>query len=205
MIGHLLVAEKHHVACVAQNRGDVRRDEKLLVAEADDDRRAIADRDDLLGVFDRHEHDREHAAHQFQCAADRLLQPVVAHLALHQVGDDLGVRFRLELVALRLQFLLQFEVVLDDPVMHDHDAAGAIPVGVRVLLGGATVRGPSRVAHAVESINGFVANRELQIGQLPGRATKGDALRTHKRDARRVIAAVFHAAQSVQQYRHNRL
>ena len=35
-----------------------------------------------------------------QRAAHRVLQAVVAHLALDQVRDDLGVRLRLELVAL---------------------------------------------------------------------------------------------------------
>jgi hypothetical protein len=52
MIGHLLVAEKHHVTRVAQNRRDVGGDEKLVLAESDDNRRTIADRNDLLGVFD---------------------------------------------------------------------------------------------------------------------------------------------------------
>jgi len=45
--------------------------------------------------------------------------------------------------------------------------------------------------------------REFQIGQFPGGATKGNTLRAHQRDASRVVAAIFHAAQSVQQYRHN--
>ena len=60
---HLLVAEEHHVARVAQDRGDVGGDEELVLAKADDDRRAVADGDDLFRIVDRDEHDREHAAH----------------------------------------------------------------------------------------------------------------------------------------------
>ena len=40
---HLLVAEEDDVARVAEDRRDVRGDEELAVAEADDDRRAVAD------------------------------------------------------------------------------------------------------------------------------------------------------------------
>ena len=87
----------------AEDRRDVRGDEELVLAEADDDRRAVAHRDDLLGIVDRHEHEREHAAHQLQRAAHRVLEAVALHLALDEVRDDLGVGFGLELVALRLR------------------------------------------------------------------------------------------------------
>ena len=75
------------------------------------------------------------------------------HLALDQVRDDLGVGFGLELVPLRLQLVLQLEVVLDDAVVHDDDAAGAVAVRVRVLLGRPAVRGPARVADAVQAVD----------------------------------------------------
>jgi hypothetical protein len=48
-------------------------------------------------------------------------------------------------VPLRLQLVLQLEVVLDDAVVDDHDLAGAVAVRVRVLLGRTAVRGPARV------------------------------------------------------------
>ena len=98
---HLLVAEKDDVAGVAEDRRDVRRDEELAVAQADDDRRPVADSDDLVWVVGRDQHEREQAAHQHQRAPDRVLQPIVLHLALDEVGDDLGVGFGDELVPLR--------------------------------------------------------------------------------------------------------
>ena len=60
---HFAIVEKDHVAGVAENRGHVRRHEIFAVADADDDRRAIADRHELLRIVGRHQHEREQAAH----------------------------------------------------------------------------------------------------------------------------------------------
>ena len=146
---HLLVAEEDDVAGVAEDRRDVGGDEELAVAEADDDRRAVADGDDLLGIVGRDQHEREQAAHQQQRAPHGVLEPVVLHLALDEVRDDLGVGLGDELVALPLQLLLQIEVVLDDAVVDDDDLAGAVAVRMGVLLGRPAVRRPARVADAV--------------------------------------------------------
>ena len=51
--GHLFVAEKHHVARVAENGRRVGRDEELVVAKPDDDRRPVAHRDDFFRVVGR--------------------------------------------------------------------------------------------------------------------------------------------------------
>ena len=150
---HLLVAEEHHVAGVAEDRRDVRGDEELAVAEADDDRRSVADGDDLLGIVGRNQHEREQAAHQQQRAAHGVLEAVVLHLALDEVRDDFGVRLGDELVALALQLLLQIEVVLDDAVVDDDDLAGAVAMRVRVLLGRPAVGRPARVADAVVAVD----------------------------------------------------
>ena len=96
-------------------------------------------------------------------AADGVLQAVVAHLALDQVRDDLGVGLGLELVSLRLQLVLQLEIVLDDAVVDDDDAAGAVAVRVRVLLGRPAVRGPARVADAVEPVDRLGADGVLEV------------------------------------------
>ena len=55
--------------------------------------------------------------------------------------------------------LLQIEVVLDDAVVHDDDAAGAVAVRMRVLLGRPAVRRPARVADAVETVDRIDADR----------------------------------------------
>ena len=118
-----------------------------------DDRRAVADGDDLFGIVDRDQDEREHAAHERQRAAHGVLEAVAVHLALDQMRDDLGVGLGLELVSLRLQLVLQLEVVLDDAVVDDDDAAGAVAVRMRVLLGRPSVGRPARVADAVEPVD----------------------------------------------------
>ena len=62
--GHFLVAEEDDVARVTEDGRNVRGDEELVLPESDDDRRAVADRDDLFGILDRNQHEGEHAAHR---------------------------------------------------------------------------------------------------------------------------------------------
>ena len=47
--GDLAVAEEKDVACVLQNRRNIRSDEELAIAETDYDRRSLADGDDCVG------------------------------------------------------------------------------------------------------------------------------------------------------------
>ena len=115
-------------------------------AQADDDRRAVANGDDLLGILDRHEHEREHAAHQLQRAAHGVLEAVVCISRSTRCATISVSVSVLKIVSLRLQLVLQLEVVLDDAVVNDDDAARAVAVRMRVLLGGTAVRGPSGVA-----------------------------------------------------------
>ena len=80
-----------------------------------------------------------------------VLEAVVLPFLLDQVRDDFGVGLGLELVPLRRQLALELEIVLDDAVVHDDDAAGAVAMRVRVLFGGPAMRGPARVAEAVHA------------------------------------------------------
>jgi len=84
------------------------------------------------------------------------------------VGDDLGVGFGYEDVALGGQFPFQFEIVFDDAVVDYDDAAGAVAVGVGVLFGGAAVGGPAGVAYAVGAVEGIVAQDEFDVFELAG-------------------------------------
>ena len=114
---------------------------------------------------------------------------------LDQVRDDLGVGFGDELVALRGQLALQLEIVFDDAVVDDDDAAGAVAVGMGVLFGWAAVRGPARVADAEGAVERMVAQDVFEISQLAGGAPKLERVAaglTHG-DACRVVTAVFEA------------
>ena len=202
---HLLVGEEDDVACVAQNRRNIGSNEKLLISQPDDDRRTVANGDNLLRIVRGHEHDREHAAHRHQGAPHGVLEAVVLHFALDEVRDDLGVGLGRELVTLRLQFPLQVEVVLDDAVVHDDNAAGAVAMRMGVLLGGTAVCRPARMADSVEAVERLFADGAFQVGQLPRRPSQRNAVSTDQRDAGGVVTAILHTPQAVQKDGYDRL
>ena len=51
-------------------------------------------------------------------------------------------------MSFRLEHLAQGGVVLDDAVVHDREAAGAVEMGMRVAIARRAVRGPARVRDA---------------------------------------------------------
>ena len=133
--------------------------------------------------------------------ADRLLerQPVGQQL-FYKVWDDLGIRLRVESVAVRSEPRLEFGVVLHDAVVNDDDLAGAVRVRVRVHVGGGAVRGPPRVADALPSADRLVLNEPPEVVQFargaPDRKVS-EVVRNGKAGA--VVAAVGEARQPVQQ------
>ena len=68
------------------------------------------------------------------------------------------------------ELFFQLDIILDDSVVHDDDFAGAIAMRMGIFLGRAAVRGPARVADAVEAVQRRDADRFLEIAQLPGGA-----------------------------------
>ena len=121
-------------------------------------------------------------------------------LLLDQVRDDLGVGLGDELVPLALQLALQLEVVLDDAVVHDDDAAGAVAVRVGVLLGRPAVRGPAGVPDAVFAVERVGLDRPPRDWRAcPALRRRLMSPFLHDRDARRVVAAVFEPPQAVDQ------
>ena len=165
--GHLFIPEEHDIASMGEDGRDVGGDEEFVLTEADHDRRTVADGDDFFRVFERQQHDGEHAAHVGERTAHGVLQAVIAHLALHQVRDDLGVGFGLELVPLRLQLALQLEIVFDDAVVDDDDLAGAVAMRMGVLFGGTAMRRPACVADAVQAVDRFERIAFSRLISLP--------------------------------------
>ena len=198
---HLLVAHEDDVAGVREDRRDVRRDEELVLAKPDDDRRAVADGDDLVRIVRGDQHQREEPAHVEQRAADGVLEPVPLRFALDEVRDDLRVGLGDERVPFELQLLLQIEIVLDDAVVDDDDAPGAVAMRMGVLLGGPPVRRPARVADAVLAVERTRHDRFLETRELAGAAAQLDRAVAHDRDAGRVVAAILETPQPVDQDR----
>ena len=116
------------------------------VAEAEQQRRAVAGDDDAVLAF--LEHGDGIGAGQPVRGQAHGLEQVGRRLQrfLNQVGDDFGVGVGSEDVALGRQFLLDLGVVLDDAVMHDGQAAGDVRMGI--AFGGHAMGRPARVGDA---------------------------------------------------------
>ena len=183
---HLPIVQEDDVARVAEDRGDVGGDEVFVLADADDDRRPVARRDDLLrvvGDISTSAKSPRTRASARRTASSSERAPF-AQRARHEVRDDLGVGLRLELVPGRLQLLLELEVVLDDAVVDDDRAAGVVAMRMRVLLGGSAVRGPARVADAV--VAGRAASRAARLrASRACRRSAGRRCRRRRRPPRR--------------------
>jgi hypothetical protein len=183
--------EEHHVAGVREDGRNIRGHEVLVLAEADDHGRAIAYRDDRVGIVGGNQHEREEPPEFRQRAAHRGDEPVAATLLLDEMRDDLGVGVRHELVAFGREHALELQVVLDDPVVHDDDPPRTIAVRVRVLRRRAPVRGPARVADPVLALQGIANEHLLELRQLAGAPADVHRAVLHHRDAGGVVPAVF--------------
>ena len=96
-----------------------------------------------------------------------------------------------------LELALQIEVVLDDAVVDDDDAAGAVAVRMRVLFGRAAVRGPAGVPDAVVAVERLGGDDIFEPRQLAGAPPQLDRAVAHDRDAGRVVAAILEPPQAV--------
>ena len=201
----LVLAELDGVAGVLDERRDVGADEHLAVADTDHQRRGPAGGDDRARIVGVGEHQREvalqpgqhgeHGPREIACGV------AVAVRAGDQVHGDLGVGVAGELDAVGLQLLAQRGEVLDDPVVDDRDLARGVAVRVGVAVGRPAVGGPAGVAEAgaAREARGIgLGQRGFEVGQPAGAPAHGQAaVAVEQGDAGRVVAAVLHPAQRV--------
>jgi hypothetical protein len=124
--------------------------------------------------------------------------PVLQVILLDEVRDDFGIGFGGEFVSFGNQLFLEREIVFDNAVVHDHDSAGAVAMGMRVFFGGAAVRGPAGVSDAVGAVERLEADHFFQIAQLAFGAAdfKPRAVSGHG-DSGRVVAAILQLSQAL--------
>ena len=100
----LFITEEKDVACVGQDRGDVRRDKELAVAKTDDYRRPFTYRHDRVRLIDRYDRHRENAAKLFRSLSHRFFEREVFSVLVmtDQVSNDLSVSLGLKFMKKRL-------------------------------------------------------------------------------------------------------
>ncbi len=202
--GDVALLEKQEPPRHGQQRGDVRGDEILVDAEADDDRTARAREHDAVGVALADDRERIGALQFGDGLAYGAEQVVRVHeVMVNAVRDDLGVGLGAEAVAQILELGAQQVVILDDAVVHDGDA---VPrhVRMRVAHRGNAVRRPARMRDADVARDRRLLDSLLQHFDLADRAQPGQrAARIDDRKARRIVAAIFEAPQSLEQDRND--
>ena len=200
----LAVLDELDPARVGEEGRDRGRDERLVLAAADDERALAARTDQDVGLVQRHRDEGEVAVELPQRGEHRLAEVVAVMVGGDQVRDDLGVGLGREGGALRGEALLDRDVVLDDPVDDDVDLLGGIDQRMRVALADAAVRGPARVADPDRRRGGDrrrrgaraeLDERLLEVVEVADRAHRADLAAGQQRDARAVIAAILELAQ----------
>src|SRR5712692_5259378 len=202
--GKIAIGQKEKIAGVIEDGGHVGGYEVFVLAEADDGGRSVARRDDLVRFVDRYYHQRENAGEFLDGFAHSFLQgrPMTVSglqvVLLDEVRDDFRVGFGGELVSFGDQLLLEREIVLDNAVVHDHDSAAAVAMGMGVLFGGAAVGGPAGVSDAVGAVERLEADHFFEVPQLAFGAADLQAFAVSgDRDSRRVVAAILQLSEAL--------
>ena len=196
--GHLAVLENVHVARMLENRRDVRRDEELALADADDERARVAHRHELIRLVLRQHAERERAAHPLHRPLHRR-HNVAFILVRDQVGHDLRIRLRHERVPGDGQFLAQLEIIFDDAVVDDREFARVVRMRVRVDIRRLAVRRPARVADADRAGERRFLQLLLQHGEPALRLADLEPLAGVDGDARRVVSPILELLQALDQ------
>ena len=110
-------------------------------------------------------------------------------------GGDLRIGLRGEGVALGREFLAQGLEILDDAVVDDGEPVASVRMSVG--LGRLAVRRPARVADADRAEERLGRQPRLEIAQLALGAAALDMAALQRRDAGRIVAAVFEPLQGV--------
>ena len=168
---------------MAQNRRDIGSHEIFAFTQTHHHRWSVAGRDNFVGIFTGDDGQRDYAGKLADGVPYGCFQ-IAGEIFFHQVGDDLGVGFSDEPVAFFGQLVLQREIIFDDAVMHHHDVAAAIAMGMRVFLSRSAMRGPAGVADAIGSVDRAEGKSVFQVAQLAlGAADAQGAVRFQNGDA----------------------
>ena len=192
---HLPIVEENHFAGVGQKGRDVRGQEVLAHAHAQDQGRMLArgvehprvvpaDHDHGVGAFD-----------PGQGGGERLGQRAFfLEIQAQKLGQHLGVGLGHAADAGLGQLFFDLLIILDDAVVDQGDGPGGVEMGMGVFLGGQPVGGPAGVAHArggqVDVLGGELG---FQIAELALGLDGNEVLALQKGHASGVVAPVFQA------------
>ena len=159
-LDHVALVQVQHLVGNLDQRLRIGAEEVLADAHPDQQRRAAAGADHTAGFVAADHRDRIRPFQFAHGGQHRLAQrQTLAEAFVDQRRHHLGVGVRGEHVAACLQLGAQVDVILDDAVVHDRDAAGDVRVRVRFIRH--AVRGPARMGDA-----GAAGERRGQVQPL---------------------------------------
>ena len=121
---------------------------------------------------------------------------------MNKMRSNFGIRLRLEFIAVFLEVLPEFLVVLDDSVVDDRKRRTG-HVRVRVRFTWCSVRRPARMRNSGNATNGFFVERLLKFLHLAEPAHSIDGLAIQDRDSGRVVTAILEPTKAFHQYRYD--
>ena len=86
--------------------------------------------------------------HDFCQGGQRVSCTLPFIIIVEKVGQHLCIRLRQELIAAADESLFQFGIIFDNSIVHHHNGAIPVEMGMGIYIGGASVCGPARVADA---------------------------------------------------------
>ena len=143
--GDLIVVEMDHAPRMRNNRHDVGRDERLVVAQADDQRTAAPRRDHQIIVSGEQDGECIGPFQPLQCVEHGVArrQPLFEQ-HIDQQRDDLAVGLARRHAAGGDQPVPQFIMIFNDSIVDDNHAFSGVRVGVGIGRG--AVESPSGYA-----------------------------------------------------------
>src|SRR3990170_6108203 len=99
-------------------------------------------------------------------------------------------------MTLALERRLEIEIILDDAVVDNDEAARAVAVRMRVLFGWTAMCGPPRMPQAVVACDGVGRQHFLEPREFARAAPHIQSAVGDQRNAGRVVAAVLQAPQA---------
>ena len=200
--GDVALFKDHELPRDGQERRDIRCDEVLLLADADERGTSRARKHDAVRVLAPHHRQRVRAAKLANRLLHRLEEvPGACEVVMDAVCDHLGVGIGGELVAEPFELRAKLLVILDDAVVHDRDAV-ARDVRVGVALVRHAVGRPARMCDSEVAGRGVGGERLGELRDLADCPQARDLCPAVQHgDPGRVIAAVFEALQALDQDR----
>ena len=186
---------------------DIAGEEVFMGADAENERAAATGSNDEARNVSVDDGDAVGADDLAQRETDRLDEASLVafsgtvEFVADEVGENFGIGLRDKGVSAFDQVLAECLIVLDNAVVDEREASTLVRVGMGIFGGDPAMRGPAGMADACLAVDRVLLDDLRQIRDASDRFSDLDRSAIEDGDSRRVISAVFQAAQSVEKHR----